>query len=106
MKDHIKGQGTFPLVILTALVMQGANWTADYFLKSPEKADTKIEILANKLTTQTQILSTLCNDYGQTISRLDQNVQNIGRSFNVPVVIGKSNSNPCEDAKTISVKGY
>ncbi len=90
------------MIIVTALVMQGANWTGDYFLKSPERSDQRITILDTKINRQAQILSTLCNDYGQTISRVDQNVQNIGTSLRVPVVLGKVDSNPCDESKLLT----
>lgn len=83
-------------VIIVAVATAGLTWLGNYVLNSPAK-----EAAANIKTSQSvdildKKLSTLCNDYGQTVSRMDQNIQNIGKALKVSIVVGKTDNDPCK----------
>lgn len=99
-----KGQAVNATIVavglLSAVATSAGNWMVEHVFNSPDVISAKIETVQNDLgarvSKQETIISTLCNDYGQTVSRMDQNIQNISKALKVPVVTGKANSDPCK----------
>lgn len=91
-----KGQAAFGAIALTALITSASTWLGGYILNSPGQAAAVAQGLKDEIQIQRNKLDLLCNDYGQTIYRMDQNIQNLARAFEVPVVVGKADANPCK----------
>lgn len=93
LPDNLKkGQAIVGAIIVSSIVTSAATWFANHFLDAPEAQGAEI----NELNTKVKLL---CNDYGQTVSRMDQNLQNIGNALKVPIVVGNANSDPCNTKK-------
>lgn len=90
-----KGQGLIPYVIFGIVGFAGS-WLGGYILNGPEKASAAIEKVDTKVNGIQSNLLLLCSDYSQTVYRMDQNIQNVGKALDIEVVVGKSDSNPCK----------
>lgn len=84
-----------PMTII-AVVSFGASWLGNYILNSPEKIMEAVNVSAHEITQINTKVVSLCNDYGQTVSRVDQNLQAIGGALKVNIVSGKANVDPCK----------
>lgn len=83
-------------IIGAALLSAAATWLFGYVINSPQNAAASVASVRDSVTKVEGRLATLCNDYGQTVSRLDQNLQILGQALKAPVVVGKSNTDPCK----------
>lgn len=88
-----KGQVMTPALVAVAMISSIATtaggWLVNRVLESPESQAAAVGLLQGKV-------DLLCNDYVNTISRMDQNIQNIARAIKATVVMGVANSNPCK----------
>lgn len=106
----------FALIVITGILSTTGSWFATTFLGAPVRAETAItqsadaskiateakgtaDSIKGDVSTLKQSLAQLCNDYGQTIYRIDQNQQNIAAAVHATVVVGKSNLDPCKVEK-------
>ena len=92
------GQISLPIASVGAILVAAVSWTAAYFgnLSAQSAAVGSVQANIDKVDSR---VSLLCNDYGQTVSRVDQNLQAIGRALKVSIVSGNSNVNPCPQTK-------
>ncbi len=72
------------------------SWLGGYILNSPKETQQALASVTNDVSEVKTRLSLLCNDYGQTVSRVDQNLQIIGSALKVKVVTGRTNTDPCK----------
>ncbi len=91
-----KGQVQLATVAIIGVVSFVGSWIGGYILNSPKQAEEAIASVKNDVSEVKTRLSLLCNDYGQTVSRVDQNLQIIGEALKVKVVTGKTNVDPCK----------
>lgn len=59
-------------------------------------ANTRADTASQDITKTSTALHTLCNDYSQTVYRIDQNLQILGKALKADIVSGNSNVNPCQ----------
>jgi hypothetical protein len=76
---------TLATAISTGLMVVG--WVSQYYVQQIAQA----QVISD---TNTRI-TILCNDYLNTISRIDQNMQNMATALHVNVVRGEYNSSLC-----------
>lgn len=73
------------ITLLASIAMANSRATTD-----------KVNTVSDAQNQTASTLRALCTDYGQTVSRLDQNLQAIGKALKVNVVVGKVDSDPCK----------
>lgn len=83
-----RGQISVPVASVGAIVIAIIGWTSSYFGNMATQQAAVAAVSARE--------DLLCNNYVETVSRIDQNLQNIGEALKVTVVVGASNSNPCK----------
>lgn len=90
------GQAQLAMASIIGVISFGASWLGNYILNSPTQSANAINVVQTDVNKLDSRLTVFCNDYQQTVSRVDQNLQIIGRALKVSVVSGSSNSNPCQ----------
>lgn len=85
-----KGQAAMGTIIITSLLTSCVGWLATNLLSSPSAAAASINVVNTKV-------EKLCQAYGDTVSRIDENMQSLGNALKVNVIKGRANSNPCKD---------
>lgn len=90
-----RGQSVTAVILITASLTGVVNWLTNRILNSPNEAALALTETQDEVTQTRNVLSTLCNDYQQTVSRVDQNMQAIGKALKVNVVAGRADANPC-----------
>jgi hypothetical protein len=87
-KGQVVNLAIIAVALGTAACTKFIDWGVDKFLNGPDNAAAATSALDQKV-------NLLCNDYTNTVSRMDQNIQNIGKAVKAPVVVGSTNTNPC-----------
>lgn len=71
-------------------------WIGNYVLNAPKDSATAISSVDSRVTAVDNRLTVLCNDYQESVSRIDQNLQIIGTALHVSVVSGSATVQPCQ----------
>lgn len=100
MKEFINkemdGKASVGVALLLAGGIFSLQWLLGFVFNSPAKQAQAVDVVDKKVLEISNTVNLLCNDYGQTISRIDQNLQNFGRTLGASVVVGKASSDPCK----------
>jgi len=82
--------------LLTWIASGATGLVATIALAYASSTSSDIKRTSDELQATKTTVRVLCNDYGQTVSRMDQNLQAIGKALRVNVVSGSSNIDPCK----------